>query len=66
MASYSNNDNKVVYRSGFSIGWIIAAVLSYSMFKSVGWAIVAAIFGWLYVIYYLIVYGFTIGPNLPL
>lgn len=40
--------------SGIGLGTIIAVVASWSRNKSVGWAIVHAIFGWLYVIYYVL------------
>jgi len=59
-----SENTKVVYQSS-GIGWIVAAVLSYTMHGSVGWAIFAAILNWTYVIYYLIVYGFVIGPFRP-
>ena len=33
-------------------GAIVAAILSWKRNEDIGWAIVAAIFGWLYVIYW--------------
>lgn len=60
-----SDNNKSTGAGGIGLGSVIAAVLSYSMWKSVGWAIVAAIFGWAYVLYYLITVGFSVGPNLP-
>jgi hypothetical protein len=38
--------------SGIGLGSVIAAVLSYSVNKSIGWAIVHGVFSWFYVIYY--------------
>ena len=49
------------YSGGIGLGTIAAAVLSWTTWHSVGWAIVHAIFGWLYVIYYLIAYGWPFG-----
>ena len=40
--------------TGISLGSAIAVVISWSMYKSVFWAIIHGIFGWLYVIYYVI------------
>lgn len=39
------------------VGGLLAAALSWTTFKSIGWAIVAFCFSWLYVAYYLIEYG---------
>ena len=41
----------------FSLGSLIAAVLSYAKWHSVLWAILHLFLGWIYVIYYLIKYG---------
>lgn len=40
------------------IGVVIAILLSYGKFHDVLWAIVAGIFGWFYVIYFWIEYGY--------
>lgn len=48
--------NKTFIRSGVHIGTIIAVVLSYSINKSILWAILHGIFGWFYVIYFAIKY----------
>ena len=40
--------------TGLSLGSAIAVVISWSMYKSVLWSIIHGIFGWLYVIYYVI------------
>lgn len=39
-------------------GAVIAAAMSWTLFHKIGWAIVALIFNWLYVIYFLTRYGF--------
>ena len=43
-------------RAGIGLGTLIAVLISWSMWKSVGWAILHGILGWFYVIYYLITY----------
>lgn len=42
--------------TGVSFGCVIAAVISYTHWQSIGWAILHGILGWIYVIYYLIKY----------
>lgn len=42
---------------GIGLGSVVAAILSYMKWHSIGWAIIHAIFGWFYVIYYWINYG---------
>jgi hypothetical protein len=44
------------FGGGLSIAGIIAFVLSYSTFHSIWWALLAAVFGWAYIIYWLIYY----------
>lgn len=44
-------------RSGITFGSCLAIVISYSAYKSIGWAIIHGIFGWLYVIYYFFKYA---------
>jgi len=41
---------------GIGIGTIIAAVLSWMTWHSIGWCIIHGILGWLYVIYWLLTY----------
>lgn len=53
-----NNKNiQVRFTLGDSIGTIIAVILSWSKWHSIGWAILHGILSWFYVIYYLIIYG---------
>jgi hypothetical protein len=40
-----------------TLGCIVSGILSWLKWHSVGWAILHAICGWVYVIYYAIVYG---------
>ena len=55
----NNNDHEyyrpVYYGPGIGLGTIIAVVVSWSRNKSILWAIVHGILGWLYVIYALLV-----------
>lgn len=44
-------------RSVGMIGSIMAMILSFTAWHSVLWTIIAGIFGWLYVIYYVLVYS---------
>jgi hypothetical protein len=44
-----------VAKSGISFGSALAIAISWSVNKSVIWAIIHGIFSWLYVIYYIIV-----------
>lgn len=41
---------------GIGLGSVIAVVLSYTKWHSIGWAIFHGLLGWMYVIYYVIVY----------
>jgi len=43
-----------VVSSGVSLGSALAIVISYTAYKSVLWAIIHGILGWLYVIYFLL------------
>ncbi len=45
---------KEVVRSGIGFGTALAMVISWSLNKSVFWAILHGVFGWIYVVYYLI------------
>lgn len=41
-----------------TVGGVAAAVLSYMKWHSVGYAILHFLCGWIYVVYYLLTYGF--------
>jgi hypothetical protein len=45
---------------GIGLGSLIAVIISLVKWGHIGWAILHALLGWLYVIYYLITYGFVI------
>lgn len=48
--------NKKTVTEGLSFGSALAIVISYVEWKSIGWAILHGLFGWVYVIYYVIRY----------
>lgn len=48
---------KEVVSSGIGMGTALAMILSFSKWHSVLWAILHGIFGWVYVIYYIIRWG---------
>jgi len=45
---------KTVIKNGVSFGTALAIAISWSLHHSVLWACIHGIFGWVYVIYYLI------------
>lgn len=51
-----SKDSSVSVSIGFPIGGLIAAFLSWKTWASVGWAVIHFLFGWWYVIYWLIRY----------
>lgn len=53
--------DRVVYRreiirNGLSFGSVLAIVMSWTLNKSILWAIAHGILGWIYVVYYIIKY----------
>lgn len=55
------SDNNSSSGGGIGLGSVIAAVLSYCKWHSIGYAILHALCGWIYIIYYVIQYGFHVG-----
>lgn len=43
---------QTIYKSGIGLGSVIAVVTSWDRNRSILWAILHGIFGWLYVIYF--------------
>ena len=43
-------------KSGITFGSALAMVISYVNWHSIGWAIIHGLLGWIYVIYYFLVY----------
>ena len=56
----NNNSNSVVkktVKSGISFGTCLAMIISYTAWKSIFWAIIHGVLGWIYVIYYIFKYA---------
>ncbi|MGN8913185.1 hypothetical protein [Anaerofustis butyriciformans] len=47
---------KKTVKSGISFGSALAMVISYTTWHSIFWAIIHGLFGWVYVIYFIIVH----------
>ena len=47
---------KKTVKSGITFGSALAMVISYTTWKSVGWAIFHGLLSWIYVIYYVLRY----------
>lgn len=55
MSDHRGRSREVV-KKGIGFGSCLAMVISFTMWKSVFWAILHGILGWIYVVYYLIKY----------
>ena len=44
-------------KKGVSFGSVLAMIISYTAWHSIGWAIFHGLLGWVYVIYYFLCYG---------
>jgi hypothetical protein len=49
------NQKETTTSGGISLGCALAVVISYTKWHSVFWAIIHGIFGWLYVLYHLVI-----------
>jgi len=49
-------NNKSYASGGIGFGCALAMVISYTAYKSILWAMLHGLFGWLYVIYYVVMY----------
>jgi hypothetical protein len=47
---------KSYVNSGITFGSALAMVISYTTWKSIGWAIIHGILGWVYVLYFVLRY----------
>lgn len=52
-----NETVKQTVKTGVSFGSVLAIVISYVHWQSILWAIIHGVFGWFYVIYYILFYG---------
>ena len=46
-------------KEGVGFGTVLAMVISYVKWQSIGWAILHGLFNWVYVVYYIIKYGWS-------
>ncbi len=54
-----NNNNVRNVTKGLSFGAALAMVISFVKWQSIGWAILHGLLNWIYVIYYIIKYGWS-------
>lgn len=62
MMQVENSNVSVVektVKTGISFGSALAMVISYMTWKSIGWAILHGILSWIYVVYYILKYGWS-------
>ena len=53
----TRSGGRVVAGSSLGIGAMLAMVMSWTLNKSILWAIIHGILGWIYVIYYMLVHN---------
>lgn len=56
---YEKKKQRVIITEGISFGCSLAMIISYVTWQSIGWAIVHGMFGWFYVVYFVIKYGWN-------
>ena len=54
-----NTAARSTFKAGISFGTALAMVISYAASNSILWTIFHGIFGWLYVILYIVKYGWS-------
>lgn len=52
-------EKKEAAETGVGLGVVLAVVISYVKWQSIGWAILHGFLNWIYVIYYIIKYGWS-------
>lgn len=55
----TQNITKKITKKGVSFGAALAMVVSYVKWQSIGWAIVHGLLNWVYIVYYIIKYGWS-------
>jgi len=60
----NNKSGHVATSSGVGLGSILAFIVSYATWHSIGWGIVHFIFGWAYLLYFAIRYTETLKAYL--
>ncbi len=59
---FENKNNVIInktVKTGIGFGSGLAMVISYVAWKSIGWAILHGILGWIYIVYYIFKYGWS-------
>ncbi len=54
---YQNQRTVSAINKGIGFGTCLSMIISYTAYKSIGWAIIHGCLSWLYVIYYFIKYA---------
>ena len=55
----ANNHAKSSAKAGIGFGVALAMVISYASWYSIMWAVIHGLMGWGYVVYYIIVHGWS-------
>ena len=55
----TQNITKKITKKGVGFGAALAMVVSYVKWQSIGWAIVHGLLNWVYIVYYIIKYGWN-------
>jgi hypothetical protein len=58
--------NREVIKTGVSFGSVLAMIISYVTWNSILWAIFHGLLGWIYVVYYILVYKINVVVQLAL
>ena len=59
LSSKTRNISIKIGSDGVTVGAALAMIISYVKWQSIGWAILHGVLNWLYVIYYIIKYGWS-------
>lgn len=60
MKNNSSQKTVNVIKKGIGFGTCLSMVISYTAYKSIGWAIIHGCLSWFYVIYYILKYAHSI------
>ena len=59
LSSKTRNISIKIGSDGVTVGAALAMIISYVKWQSIGWAILHGVLNWVYVIYYIIKYGWS-------
>lgn len=51
-----DENHTTIVKKGISFGTVLAIIISYTTWRSIGWAIFHGLLGWVYVIYFMLRY----------